>query len=83
MKLLVAFLLTYLFVFQVNFVKSGVLLDRISDTRHKIRCGIHRVGGLVVNRNQNTECDDKPHEIETNGIPDTKGKFVKYWKQFI
>ncbi|XP_044254534.1 uncharacterized protein LOC123005013 [Tribolium madens] len=74
MKFSVAFLVLYLCVFQTNFVKSGVILDKIktgvADTRQGIRCGIHKIGGLISHHD--AECDIKHNEIDTTEKIDKK-----------
>jgi hypothetical protein len=85
MKLTVIFLFLFLYVFQSSLVESGILFDKIktgiSDTGHKIKCGVHKLGGLIT-QNQDSSCDEngqdeKNNEIDTDEKPGKKGNF--FW----
>jgi hypothetical protein len=84
MKLTVISLFLFLYVFQSSLVESGILFDKIktgiSDTGHKIKCGVHKLGGLIT-QNQDSSCDEngqdeKNNEIDTDEKPGKKGHDV-------
>ncbi|EFA02567.1 hypothetical protein TcasGA2_TC008277 [Tribolium castaneum] len=74
MKFSGAFLILVLCVLQTNFVQSGLILDRIktgvADTRQGVRCGIHKIGGLLSH--QDADCEMKHNEIDTTEKIDKK-----------